>query len=154
MILLIVLVLIINLIALLVPKRQTKIEMFSVGMFAILFAVLTDIFLTLKFHLYWYFVPEVNAKALIPVFGLKAQMAILFINYFPLSSPLYKKIIYMLGWSVFSVVFEWVTVYIAGILHYNGWTIWHSVLAYPIILTVIILVFYYVRCLIKNNKWV
>lgn len=79
----------------------------------------------------------------------RAIIALLFIN--SLFGVL-GKAVYIFLWSVFSFTFECVIVYVTGVLHYQGWSIWYTAIVYPTILTTIALAFYYTQHLIRDNK--
>lgn len=148
-----ILIIIFNLTAVLIPKKKAKIELFAMGVFACLFASLADVFLIWKYYFYWYFVPQVNWCWLITLFGAKPSVTIIFHNFFPIKSTLKKKIVYMFIWLIVLTGLEWIMVYVAGILQYRAWTIWHSAGSYVVILVILWLYISYVRHLLSHNKW-
>jgi hypothetical protein len=139
-------------IAYLMPKRLSKIVIYATTLFALLLATLTDLFLDVKYLLYWFFTKEVDWLWLIILFGIYPAVNVIYLNFFPLESPTLKKICYILFWSVIIICYEWGAVNIGGILHYGKWNIGYSALAYPFILTTLYGNFLLVRNLIKSLK--
>ncbi|WP_445724479.1 CBO0543 family protein [Fredinandcohnia sp. FSL W7-1320] len=89
----------------------------------------TDLYLDLKYNLYWYFDKEqIELLYLVVVLGEIAVLVIIF-NYFPLKSNAIKKFIYILSWTCVLVLLELYAVYIS-ILHYGEWNIIYSAVAY------------------------
>lgn len=68
--LLIISVIVGNLIAILIPKRLTKIEMYATSAFAVIFDLIVDIYIDIRLNLYGYFNPGPDYQTLIIVFGL------------------------------------------------------------------------------------
>jgi len=151
MIYLLVSIIIFNLIAFFIPKRLSKIEMYTISIFSMLFAICTDVILDLKYHLYWYFSIEPDWKSFIILFGTYPSVAIIYLNYFPFTSDRRKKIIYILWWSVFVTLFEWGT-FVAEILHYRKWNIVFSAVTYPLILAVVYWNFLWIRKLARSSR--
>jgi hypothetical protein len=141
-----------NLTAILIPKRITRIEIYATTLFALLFATLTDIYLDVKYLLYWFFTKEVDWLWLIVLFGTYPAVNLIYLNFFPLESSTLKKIRYIALWSLFLVLYEWGSVNIGGFLHYGKWNIGYSALVYPLILIILYRNFLFVRKLIKLLK--
>lgn len=152
MVYLLVSVVLFNLVAYVVPKRITKIEMYTTSLFGVLFAVIADTYLDVKYQLYWYFSKEVDWATLIVLFGTYPAVNIIFLNFLPLKSHLFKKFLYIALWSVFLTIYEWGAVNIGEFLHYRKWSIAYSALAYPIILIILYRNFIFVRKLAKFSK--
>lgn len=129
---LIISVVIFNLAACFIPKNLTRDEMYSTSLLAGIFQLLVDIFLDVKYELYGYFEYGVDWLSLIPIFGIYPALNIIFLNYYPFSGEAMKKVIYIIGWAVFALVYEWSSVQ-AGWFYYNGWKLWYSALCYPAI---------------------
>jgi hypothetical protein len=47
-----------------------------------------------------------------------------------------SKMWYVLGWTIYSVMYEWIFVE-SGLMYYNGWKLWYSALCYPFIIIVL-----------------
>ncbi|MEG6586719.1 CBO0543 family protein [Dendrosporobacter sp. 1207_IL3150] len=132
MIFLIVSILIFNVTAYFIPKRLTKLEMYSSSLFALLFAVIADKFLDLKYNLYGYFKPGLEWQTFVVAISIYPSANIIFLNYYPYRTSFLKKLVYVAGWCVFTVFFEWASIK-SGYFYYNGWTLWYSALCYPFI---------------------
>lgn len=145
-------VIVFNLVAYFIPKGITTIEIYSTSLFAMFFAISVDMYLDVKYQLYWYFGREVDWATLIVLFGTYPAVNIIFLNFLPSESKLSKKIGYIAVWSVFLTIYEWSAVYVGEFLHYGKWSIWYSALAYPIILTVLALNLALIRRLFKQLK--
>jgi hypothetical protein len=149
MLFLIISVVVYNLIAILIPKRLTKIEMYGTSLFGLYFALITDVYLDLKHNLYGYFTKGVDYKSLIAIFGLYPSVNIIFLNYFPFRKGIKAKIIYILGWSMLLIIYEWVSL-IAGYFYHNEWKLWYSALLYPLILSILVLNLLFIRAKLSN----
>ena len=131
------------LIAFLIPKRMTKIEMFTTCLFALLFQKQVDIFLALKYHLYGY-IGEIRFANVIINYGLFSAVNIILLNYYPFKKSLRTKAYYILSWDAFLVAFEWATVK-SGYFYHNGWKYWYSAVLNPIIILILTLCLIFVR---------
>ncbi|QNF30086.1 MULTISPECIES: CBO0543 family protein [Metabacillus] len=115
------------------PKKMTYFEMYTTSLFSTVLQLITDIYLEFKFHLYWYFSPEVDNETLWFVFWIYPAVNIIFLNFYPIGTSLLRKqLIYILGWSTFAIAYEWTAVQ-TGIFQYNGWKLWYSMLIYPLL---------------------
>lgn len=122
-------VILVFLVALKMPRKRTRHELLATIQFALLINFVTDLYLDLKYNLYWYFDKEqIELLYLVVVLGEIAVLVIIF-NYFPLKSNTSKKFIYILCWTCVLVLLELYAVYIS-ILHYGEWNIIYSALAY------------------------
>lgn len=136
--LIIVIFIIFNIIAYLFPKNISKIEIYATCFFAFSYGLTTDIILDLHYHLYGYIHKGFDWGGLISTFLYFPSISFLFLNFFPLEKRLLHKIYYVLGWSIFSIIFEWFTLK-TGFFYYNGWKIWYSGLLYPLIFSSLVL---------------
>lgn len=55
-----------------------------------------------------------------------------------------KIIFYILGWTVFSILFEWLNV-INGVFTYTGWKLIYSIPTYPIASLLLIKVYHFIK---------
>lgn len=136
MIYLLVSVAIFNLIAYFMPKRMTKLEMYTTSLFSAFFQVMVDVYLDLKYDLYGYFEKGVQFRTSFVIFGIFPAVNIIILNYFPFHDDVKRKGIYILAWTVFLLFYEWGSVK-SGYFYYNGWKLWYSALCYPTILTIL-----------------
>jgi hypothetical protein len=104
---LIISVVILNLIAILMPKHMTKNEIFTTILFALFLQKQVDLFLDLKYDLYGYFGKGPAMTSLIPVLVLYPAANVIILNYYPFTNSKFVKLSYILGWSAFLVLFEW-----------------------------------------------
>lgn len=134
------------------PKRISKLEMYTNSLFAVLFATLTDLYLDVKYHLYWYFGREVDWIWLIVLLGGKPAVTIIYLNFFPRAGPALKKAAYIAGWTVFLTAFEYGAVEIGEFLHYGKWNLLYSFILYPFIILILYWNFLVIRKLLNIAK--
>lgn len=133
------------LVVLIIPKRRPRHEILTTILFALLVSVLTDEFLDVKYHLYWYFSKnEVDWRYLIVLLG-QPPVLILILNFFPTHTSLIKKSMYIVCCTIFLMFLEVTHVYLFPILFYGSWNIWYSGVVYLCSLIGITLLFRYVR---------
>jgi hypothetical protein len=93
--------------------------------------LLVDTFASIKFKAWGFFeVENVEFKALWIIIGIYPIFAAMIINWYPYRDNLGKKILYLLGWSTFSTIYEWLTMKVGIIWHIN-WNLLYSFLLYP-----------------------
>ncbi|MGK4041554.1 MULTISPECIES: CBO0543 family protein [Heyndrickxia] len=136
--LIIIIFIIFNIIAFVIPKNINKIEIYATCFFAFSYGLITDIILDLHYHLYGYIHKGFDWGGLLSTFLYFPSISYLFLNFFPFEKRLLNKIYYILGWSIFSIIFEWFTL-ITGFFYYNGWKFWYSGLLYPLIFSSLVL---------------
>lgn len=153
MIFLILSIVVLNSIAILIPKRMTKIEMYATILFSLVFELVTNLFLEFKYDLYGYFEDGVHWKDLMPILGLYPATNVIILNYYPFIKSKTIKAYYIIGWSALLVLFEWASVQ-ASFFYHNGWKYWHSALAYPVIIFILTWGLRFIRKLLKQNTWI
>ncbi|MGM0899517.1 MAG: CBO0543 family protein [Bacillota bacterium] len=114
------------------PKRISLLEMYATSLFSTVLQLITDVYLEFKYRLYWYFSPGVDYITLWIIFVIYPAVNIIFLNFFPLSKRLFVKAVYIFGWSVFAICYEWVAVH-TGFFYYNGWKLVYSIPIYPLL---------------------
>ncbi|WP_102029504.1 CBO0543 family protein [Salirhabdus sp. Marseille-P4669] len=138
----IVTVILVLLVALKMPRKRTRHELLATIQFALLMNFVTDMYLDLRYKLYWYFDKEqIEWLYLIVALGEVAVLLIIF-NYFPLRSNTIKKFLYILGWTCILVLLELYAVYIR-VLHYGEWKIIYSAGVYFISMCILYFVLDY-----------
>lgn len=112
-------------------------------MFTVLFQVLFDIVINIKYGGYWYFSKGVDWKSAPAYFLLVPPVNLLFLNWYPFKSNLFKQTIYITGYHVFVLIYELFTLLPEpwGYFRYGWWNIWYSIVLNPF-LFVILLVYY------------
>ncbi|WP_301337160.1 CBO0543 family protein [Bacillus sp. FJAT-29814] len=137
-------VIIVLIVAFSIKRRKTRHEVFATILFALMMNFVSDLYLDLKYHLYWYFdKKEVDWAYLIVALG---QVGVLYIivNYFPNKSTTIRKLIYALSWTGILVLLELYTVKIE-VLHYGKWNPWYSAAVYFVSLQILYFVLKYTQ---------
>ncbi|GAA4706951.1 CBO0543 family protein [Brevibacillus fulvus] len=144
-------ILLFNACAFLVPKRLSHIEIYATMLFSCFFQLLLDFIFSAKYHLYGYFNENAEWRDLLVILGIYPAISILYVNYIPSGKRWGAKVCYILGWSIFSLIYEWVSLK-AGYFYYHGWKFWYSALLYPILLTIVVGNLTFVRNMAKKQK--
>ncbi|WP_102346660.1 CBO0543 family protein [Bacillus sp. Marseille-P3661] len=143
------------LLAIAVPKRISGIEIYATFFFAYFLGITTDLILDLKYNLYGYYKDGVQITSIIYLISIYFSVSTLFLNHFPYKGILLTKGIYIMAWSVFSIVYESIIVR-TNLFYYNGWKLSYSASLYPIIFTILVLNLSFIRKLlmiyIRNAK--
>ncbi|WP_420489936.1 CBO0543 family protein [Neobacillus vireti] len=139
-----------NVVAFLIPKRLSKIEIYATSFFAYSYGITTDIILDLHYHLYGYFGKGFQWLSLIAIFMYFPAVSIIFLNLYPSNGNFAKKVLNIIYWTVFSIAFEWFTVH-TKFFYYNEWKLWYSAFCYPIIFSVLLINLKLVRKLLEKQ---
>ncbi|PGT79782.1 CBO0543 family protein [Bacillus sp. AFS040349] len=142
--------LVLNTLAFLIPKRLSKIEMYSTSLFALLWGHVVDMALDLKLTLYYYYKKGLQWVDFMVPFLIYPSITILFLNFYPYNKANKSKIFYILGWSIFSITFEAI-VDNTGFFTHVKWKLWHSAFIYPLLFIILLWHLKLIRKLIKNN---
>ncbi|MGP4040916.1 CBO0543 family protein [Gracilibacillus sp. D59] len=143
-ILIFVVFLLFNLIAFFVPKRLSKIEIYATSVFGFIYGLLTDIILNLHYHLYGYFQEGFDWLGLLGILLYFPSISFLFLNFYPSNQKLGNKVLYILLWSAFAIVFEWFSLQ-TEFFYYASWKLWYSALLYPFIFLTLIIHWKFIR---------
>lgn len=143
-------VIIFNTVVWFMPKNISRIELYTTSLFAIVLQLSADIFLSFKFKLYWYFNKGVDTETFLVIFGLYPQVNMMFLNFFPYNKRLFSKIMYILGWSVFAVFYEFLIVH-SNVFKYGGWKLWYSIPIYPVLYITLLFNHLFVKQLMKSK---
>ncbi|WP_251550658.1 hypothetical protein [Neobacillus muris] len=127
-------------------------QLLHVWTFSVAFQTIFDVFVEFKYHAYWYFNKEVDWEGVLPHFFVVPQANFIFLKWFPFKAERMKKIIYILLFTLFIVLYELVTLLPEpwGYFHYGWWTIWHAVIVDPILLLILLGFYRLVRKLEKR----
>jgi hypothetical protein len=147
-ILIFIIFIIFNIIAFYLPKRISKIEIYSTCFFAYAYGLSTDLVFDMHYNFYGYFEKGFQWLGFLGIILYFPSISLLFLNYYPLEKKILKKIIYILCWTIFSIIFEWICLQ-TKFFYYNGWRLWYSAALYPIIFIVLVINMRFVR---KINK--
>src|SRR4051794_1695401 len=96
---LIISALIFSVYAIFMPKKLTRIEIFSTIFFAMTLQDNVDIYLDGKYDLYGYFTKGIQWKTLIAIIGIYPAITTIFLNYYPSQRQWQNKLVYILAWS-------------------------------------------------------
>jgi hypothetical protein len=119
-----------NLSAFLMKKHLRPTEYYASIFWALFFSELTDRF-TDKYDWYGFFEPYIiEPKTLLIIFLIYPSAPMLIINWYPFNRPVLTKICYIIGWSAFSTLYEWVSLKM-GFLYHHHWSMWLSAISYP-----------------------
>lgn len=136
----IIAVILFNLIALKVKKRLTRSEMLQIWLFTTLFQLMFDVFVSLKYHGYWYFTKGIDWQSLPVYLCIVPPVNIIFLNVYLSKSPLWKQLSFFLAWNVAIVIYEVLTLLPEpwGYFHYGWWKLYHSVIINPFLLLILL----------------
>lgn len=111
--------------------------------FTIAFQMAFDSFVDAKYHGYWYFTKAIDWKALPAHIMLLPPVNMMFINWFPFTGTFLQKLLYLICWEAFLLIYEGITILPEpwGYFHYGWWNLGISALVNPVLL--IILILYY-----------
>jgi hypothetical protein len=143
--------LVFNFLAFFAPKRLVPIEIYATCIFAYAYGVTTDLVLDLYYNLYGYLQKGFQWLSLLAVMMYLPSISFLFLNFYPFNKALGRKVLYILSWTLFSVVFEWFVVN-TDFFYYNGWKLLYSALVYPIIFLILVSNLKLVRKIISSKR--
>ncbi|WP_423798380.1 CBO0543 family protein [Neobacillus sp. SAB-20_R2A] len=132
------------------PKKLTRIEIFSTIFFAMTLQDNVDIYLDGKYDLYGYFTKGIQWKTLIAIIGIYPAVTTIFLNYYPFKKQWPNKLVYIIVCSGFAVLYEYMAVK-SGYFYHNGWTYTYSALSYPILFFILVIVLKIVRKLVRES---
>jgi hypothetical protein len=117
----------------LMPKRISRLELYATTGTAVYVQLITDVYLHIKLDWYGYFQshPRVGWATLL-LTPLYIPINPLFLNFYPYSKRKMIKTLYIIGWSVFSITYEWVADK-TGMFYHHEWKLSHSAIVYPIL---------------------
>ncbi|WP_430121699.1 CBO0543 family protein [Neobacillus rhizosphaerae] len=130
---LIISILIFNIVAIKTRKRLPRTVIYSTIFFALCIQQYFDSYATFFFKAWGFFsVDTADFPSLLVKWGIYPAVIVIIINWYPYKSSKLKKFFYIMGWSVFSTAFEWMTIKL-GILWHIHWNLFNSFIIYPII---------------------
>ncbi len=131
-----------------IPKYLSNAELYVIALFSILLGFVTDVTLDLKYHLYGYLSQGVQLSGFLPILILFPTSGVVFMNFYPSKHSLFKKVVYIVGWTIFCLLFEYLSI-LSGYFYHNGWNYWYSAFTYPFLFTLHLLHFKFVKTLIR-----
>lgn len=150
---LIIAVIFFNAVAFLTVKQLTKSQMAHMWLFTILFHLLVDLYLGLKYDGYYYFNKGVEWLDL-PAFTLISPPAVLlFLNRFPFHESFLKRFVYIILWSIVPITYEALALLPEpwGFFRYGWWKLTYSVITYPVLLIIVVSYYMWICRLDKTN---
>jgi hypothetical protein len=142
---------ILDFIAFFVPKRLSSIELYTTNLFALVFGINVDMVLNFKYHLYGYFGKGFQWLGFVGEFLYFIPVSVLFLNYYPFKGTNQNKLLYILAWSLISVIIEYL-IEKTHFFNYTGWKLWYSACLYPFIFLILVSHLRIVKNLINSSK--
>lgn len=144
-------IIVFNVVAFATNKRLTKNQIVHIWTFTIVFQMFFDGYIDHKYQGYWYFNKEIGLLDFLPVTVLVPPVNMMFLNWFPFKSTLFKKVFYFLCWWVSIVIYEVIALLPEpwGYFNYGWWKLWYSILIDPILLLILL---YYYKLIRKIEK--
>lgn len=127
-----------------------------IWIFTCAFQILFDVFIDIKYQGYWYVTKGVDWSAFPAYTVLIPPVNLLFIQYFPFHQSWVRKIVYITGWEICLLLYEYLATMPEpwGFFHYGWWTLWHSAFVNPLLLLILLGYYKLVTRLewkVKNN---
>jgi hypothetical protein len=120
--------LLINLVVIwLMPKRLSKVEIYAIWFVTVCINFSTDIVLAIYFDLYELAGEGIQLGVHLLEWTLSPSYGIIFLNFLPRRT--FNWILYLIGWTVYSVLFEALLVNVDFVV-YSGWKLWYSAIYY------------------------
>ena len=143
-------VLLLNVIAIIIPKKLTTIEIYTTIIFVLTLGLITDCILDLHYNFYSHFNSGPELLGFLAILGIYPSSNIIMLNYFPYHKPLKVKILYILMASGAYLFYEWLSLK-SGYFHYTVWELWYSALCYPVLILIIAGNIVVIRKMIKEQ---
>lgn len=137
---LIVAIIIFNIIAFKTNKRMTLNQIIHIWTFTIVFHLIFDVFINIKYKAYWYFTQEIDWHALPAYLVLLPPVCMLFINGYPFNRSLRKQLLFLFYWEIGILAYEFIALLPDpwGYFHYGWWSIWHSAIINPFLFLILL----------------
>lgn len=127
-------------------KRLKFVEIYTTVIFGLFVATFVDLFASFRFDAWGFFeVEKVEFRIILVIFGIYPAAAAAIINWYPYESVWWHKFSYLMGWSIFSTAYEWLTMKVEIIWHHK-WNLFLSFLLYPV-------VYYMLIVHVKIYRW-
>jgi hypothetical protein len=92
-------------IAILIPKRISWLQIWSTSLFSLVVESMSDMTLDLKLNLFGYIAPGDQWSGFLPIF-LYPPVNTIFLNYYPYESSKFEKLVYIVGWTDFVLLMK------------------------------------------------
>ncbi|RBP95898.1 hypothetical protein DFO70_102223 [Cytobacillus firmus] len=154
MVLLIASIIAFNIVAFKMNKKITPSQVLQIWTFTIAFQMIFDLIVEFKHHFYWYFTPAIEWEGLLPRLFLIPPVNIIFLNGYPFSKGILKKMVYLLFFVAGIILYEMAALLPEpwGYFNYGKWKIWYSVIVDPFLLLALVL-FYKLLILLEEKSF-
>ncbi|MDQ1143916.1 CBS domain containing-hemolysin-like protein [Bacillus sp. SORGH_AS 510] len=139
------------LVAYIIPKKMKPYEIYSTALFATLFGLLVDTVIAVKYKLYVLDKPGIQIPPLIGQVVLYSTTSIILLNLYPFDKSKKWKIVYILCFTLLTVVFEYIS-FLFGFIKYYNWSIWYSALCYPFLIYFLVLHYKFFQWLVNRTS--
>lgn len=143
-------IIVFNSIAFFMHKHISRVEIYATSLFALFLEYLANYIFDFILKIYGYFKPGIDVKTFIIVVGIYPAINTIFLNYFPYKRKGLTKFIYILGASLFSLLYEWLSLK-SKYFYHNGWNLWLSAISYPVLFGIITLNLKFIRNLERRE---
>lgn len=137
-------------IAFIIPKKIKLYENYATASFAVLFGLIVDTVLAVKYELYVLDSVGIQIPALIGQIVLYAATSIIILNTFPYQQSSKKKIIYIIFATIVTLMFEALS-YKFGFIKYNGWKFLYSAISYPFLIPFLVIHLNFFRWIVRRS---
>lgn len=135
--------------SIMMPKKLSKAEIYSTSLFSIFFGKTVDEILDIKKNLYGFYTKGVNYKGVFFQLLIYPTVNLLFLNYYPFERKRFYPFFYILGWSIFSILFELMSKE-TRFFYYKKWRLRYSAIIYPFLFITLMLNLKFVRKLMNT----
>ncbi|WP_132748418.1 hypothetical protein [Scopulibacillus darangshiensis] len=134
-------------------RRLTGNHIIHIWAFTVALQLLSDTFIDLKYHGYWYFTRGIDWRSIPALLVLIPPVNMMFINWYPFGRRLIERMRYIIYWVVFIMSYELITLLPEpwGYFHYGWWRIWYAIVVDPFLLLVV-LNYYKFICKMEKAK--
>ncbi|WLD94513.1 CBO0543 family protein [Alkalihalobacillus sp. AL-G] len=121
-------------------KKHLRIsDIYTTVIFGLLVSALVDVFASFRLQAWGFFDPRMpDFKALLILLGIYPAAAAMIINWYPYDSARGSKLVYLIGWAIFSTGYEWLSLEV-GMLWHKNWNLFYSFILYPFIYFMLII---------------
>ncbi len=125
-----------NFLAIKTVKRLTKNQIIHIWIFTTAFQTIFDTYIDLKYAGYWYFTRDIDLLSILNLTLLVQPVNLMFLNWYPIGTSLYKQIRYFIYWEICLLAYEAITTLPEpfGFFHYGWWHLWYSTIINPFLL--------------------
>jgi hypothetical protein len=134
-----------------VPKRLSKLELYTSSLFAAFLGTIADVYLDVKFDWYGFFNKGADWHYIPILLFVYPAANILLLNFYPEHKRFTYKVLYILGFSCITLIFEYISLH-TEIFYYNEWKLWYSAICYPFLYLILRLHLLLIREGIKNAQ--